>query len=92
VVKTDYKNLISFLTTKELNQRQVRWAEMLTEYHFKIKHVKGSDNAKTDALSKKKELQRNNKMSGTLFKKSNNRKIKYNHPQLSETHKAPKSS
>jgi len=56
VVKTDYKNLISFLITKELNQRQVRWAEMLTKYHFKIKHVKKSDNAKADALSRKKKL------------------------------------
>jgi len=36
MVKTDYKNLIGFLTIKELNQRQVRWAEMLTEYYFKI--------------------------------------------------------
>jgi len=62
---------------------------MLIEYYFKIKHVKGSDNAKADALSRKKELQRSNKMSGTLFKENNNRRIKYNHPQLSGTHKAP---
>jgi len=56
MVKIDYKNLISFLTTKELNQRQVKWAEMLTKYHFKIEHVKRSDNAKADALSRKEEL------------------------------------
>jgi len=61
---------------------------MLAEYHFKIKHIKKSDNTRTDALSKKKELQRNNKMSGTLFKEDNNRRIRYNYPQLSETHKA----
>jgi len=29
---------------------------MLAEYHFKIKHVKGSDNARADALSRKEEL------------------------------------
>ena len=56
VVKTDHKNLTGFLTTKELNWRQVRWAEMLTEYHFEIEHVKGSDNARADALSRKEEL------------------------------------
>jgi len=56
VVKTDYKNFTSFLTIKELNQRQVKWAKILTEYHFKIEHVKGSDNTKADTLSKKKEL------------------------------------
>jgi len=48
---------------------------MLAEYHFKIKHVKGLDNARADALSKKEELQRNNKVSGALFEKSSNRKI-----------------
>jgi len=36
MVKTDYKNLMGFLITKELNQRQVRWAEILIEYYFKI--------------------------------------------------------
>ena len=64
---------------------------MLAEYHFKIEHVKGSDNARADTLSRKKELQKNNKMSGTLFKKNSNGKIRYNHPQLLKTHKAPKS-
>jgi len=53
---------------------------MLAEYHFKIEHVKGSDNARADALSRKKELQGNNKISGTLFKESSNGKIRYNHP------------
>jgi len=29
---------------------------MLTEYYFKIEHVKKSNNARADALSRKKEL------------------------------------
>ena len=52
----DYKNLVRFLTTKELNQRQVRWVEELIEYYFKIKHTKGTKNIKADALNKKVEL------------------------------------
>ena len=64
---------------------------MLIEYYFKIEHVKGSDNAKANALSRKEELQGNNKMSRALFKKSSNRKIWYNHPQLLKTHEALKS-
>ena len=48
---------------------------MLTEYHFKIKHIKKTDNARADALSKKKELQRNNKVSETLLKLKENMKI-----------------
>jgi len=42
---------------------------MLAEYHFEIKHVKGLDNARADTLSRKEELQKNNKMLGALFKK-----------------------
>ena len=29
---------------------------MLVEYHFKIEHIKGTDNARVDTLSKKAEL------------------------------------
>jgi len=92
VVKTDYKNLTSFLTTKELNRRQVKWAEMLAEYHFIIEHVKGLDNARADALSRKEELQGNNKVSGALLKLDKDGRIQYNHPQLAGTHEAPESS
>ena len=52
----DYKNLIGFLTTKELNQRQVRWVEELIKYYFKIKHTKGTENARVDIFSKKIKL------------------------------------
>jgi len=75
VVKTNYKNFTSFLTTKELNWRQVKWAEMFIKYYFKIKHVKELDNAKADALSRKEELQKNNKVSGALFKENSDGKI-----------------
>ena len=54
IIKIDYKNLIGFLITKELNKRQVKWAEILIEYYFKIEHIKGTDNTRVDALNKKK--------------------------------------
>ena len=56
IVKTDYKNLTGFLTTKELNCKQVRWVKILIEYYFKIKYIKGTDNTKADILSRKIEL------------------------------------
>ena len=56
IIKTDYKNLTRFLTTKELNRRQVKQVKILVEYYFKIKYVKGTDNARVDALSRKAEL------------------------------------
>ena len=52
----DYKNLTGFLTTKELNYKQVRWAKILIEYYFEIEHVKSINNIKADALSRKAEL------------------------------------
>ena len=52
----DYKNLIGFLTTKELNQRQVKWVEILTEYYFKIQYTKEIENIRADALSRKAKL------------------------------------
>ena len=55
-VITDYKNLVRFLTTKELNQRQVKWAEKFIKYYFEIKYIRGTKNAKADTLSKKAEF------------------------------------
>ena len=56
IIKTDYKNLIGFLTTKELNQRQVKWVKILVKYYFKIEYIKDIDNKRADALSRKEEL------------------------------------
>jgi len=42
--------------------------EIFAEYHFEIKHVKGLDNARADALNRKKELQENDKVLGALLK------------------------
>ena len=56
IVKTDYKNLIGFLTTKELNYRQVRWAEILIKYYFEIEYIKGTDNIRVNILNRKTEL------------------------------------
>ena len=52
-VITDYKNLVKFLTIRELNQRQVKWVKELIEYYFKIKYIRGTKNAKVNILSKK---------------------------------------
>ena len=69
MVKTDYKNLTGFLIIKELNQRQVKQAEMLIEYYFEIQYTKGINNARVDALSRKAKLQNNKKPLGALLRK-----------------------
>jgi transposase InsO family protein len=90
-VVTDHKNLTGFLTTKELNRRQVRWAEELAEYHFEIEHTKGTENARADALSRKTELQGDKSVSGAILRMDTDGRIRYNHPQLKATSEAPKS-
>ena len=52
----DYKNLIGFLITKELNCRQVKWVKKLIKYYFKIKYIKGTENARADTFNKKTKL------------------------------------
>ena len=50
---TDHKNLLNFTTTKTLNRRQVRWAELLGQYKFKIHYTPGKENGRADALSRR---------------------------------------
>lgn len=55
IVRTDHRNLRTFMTTKELTARQARWAEELSEYDFVIEHVKGRENKVADALSRRED-------------------------------------
>jgi hypothetical protein len=82
IIKMDYKNLMGFLTTKELNWRQVRWAEILAEYYFKIEYVKGTDNTRADVLSKKVKLQGREKLLGAILRINEDGKIRYNYLQI----------
>ena len=82
---------MSFLTIKKLNRKQVKQAEILTEYYFEIKYIKGIDNARADTLNKKAELQGGEKPSDIILRLNKDRKIRYNHLQLTGTHKAPES-
>ena len=56
-VYTDHKNLASFTTKKELNKRQIRWMEFLSEFHFVIIYRKGNENGRADAFSRRPDHQ-----------------------------------
>jgi transposase InsO family protein len=49
---TDHRNLLYFMTTKQLNRRQARWALRLSEYDFALEHRPGSLHGLADALSR----------------------------------------
>ena len=50
LVLTDHNNLCPFMETKSLSSRQVRWAQELSQYHFRIDYCQGKANRAVDAL------------------------------------------
>ena len=76
---------MGFLIIKELNQRQVRQAEILIEYYFKIQYTKGTKNVRADALSRKAKLQNNKKLLGAILRKDEDGLIRYNYPKIAVT-------
>ncbi|GJX73592.1 putative reverse transcriptase domain-containing protein [Tanacetum coccineum] len=56
VVFTDHKSLQHILNKKELNMRQRRWIELLSDYDYEIRYHTGKANIIADALSQKEKI------------------------------------
>ncbi len=54
-VLTNHRNLEYFIITKNLNRRQIRWAEMLFEYEFKIMYRSEKQGEKSDSLTRRRQ-------------------------------------
>ena len=52
-LKTDHCGLQHIFTQSDLNARQRRWSELLSEYDFEITYIKGMVNRVADALSRR---------------------------------------
>nr|GEV99004.1 retrotransposon protein, putative, Ty3-gypsy subclass [Tanacetum cinerariifolium] len=55
-VFTDHKILQHILDQKELNMRQRRWLELLSDYNCEIRYHLGKENVVADALSRKERI------------------------------------
>ena len=52
-LKSDHQSLQYLFTQRDLNARQRRWSEFLSEYDFGISYIKGKENVVADALSRR---------------------------------------
>ena len=52
-VISDYKNLQYFMTFKQLNSRQARWAEFLADFNFRIIYRPEKQSTKLDSLTRR---------------------------------------
>ena len=52
-LKTDHQSLQYIFTQRDLNARQRRWSEFMSEYDFGISYIKGKENVVGDALSRR---------------------------------------
>jgi hypothetical protein len=53
MILIDHKNLEYFMFTKQLNQKQSRWAQFLIDFHFVIIYLSDKSNEKVDSLMKR---------------------------------------
>ncbi|GKC92517.1 putative reverse transcriptase domain-containing protein [Tanacetum coccineum] len=54
--REDHKSLQHILDQKELNMRQSRWLELLSDYDCEIRYHPGKENVVADALSRKEKI------------------------------------
>jgi hypothetical protein len=52
-LRTNHCGMKNLFVQPTLNAIQTRWMEFLSNYNFKIKHIKGKENQVADALSRR---------------------------------------
>jgi hypothetical protein len=52
-LKKNHQSLKHLFTQRDLNVRQRRWSEFMSEYDFGISYIKGKENVVADALSRR---------------------------------------
>jgi hypothetical protein len=55
-LRTNHSGLKYIFEQPTLNSRQTRWLQILSEFNFDIKHIKGKEKKVADALSRRVHL------------------------------------
>jgi hypothetical protein len=84
-VFSDHRNLAHFMTKTDLSPRQTRWALEMAPFNFKIIHVKGTENVRADALSRRPDYYQKHEVQATIFRQNEDGSLSYNHPRLAAT-------
>ena len=53
IIRTDHQSIKYFMTQTKLSDKQMRWANFLSQFHFHIAHIAGKQNMVADALSRR---------------------------------------
>ena len=61
-VYTNHKNLITFITIKQLNRRQIKWSKLLNQYKLKIIYISEKKNDRINAINRRSNYMRNKKV------------------------------
>jgi hypothetical protein len=82
-ILTNHKNLLHFITTKELNRRQVRWSKKLEQYKFKILYILEKENDKADAFSRRSDhIETKKSFNHSILKINNDESLSINRHEL----------
>ena len=68
IIYSDHKNLLHFISIKQLTRRQAKWSELLREYNFTLKHVSEEENDRANALNRRSNYDESKQVIKTLFK------------------------
>ena len=82
----NHKNLLQFITIKQLNWRQIKWSELLKQYKFSICYTSEKENEWADALSKWSDhMQTKKTFDYSILKVNSNELLSFNQHELNMT-------
>ena len=53
IIRMDHQNLKYFMTQTKISDKQMRWTNFISQFHFHIAHIIGKQNVVADALSRR---------------------------------------